>query len=191
MGNLKKKDPEVYRAILEETRRENDNLELIASENFVSEAVLAAQGLGGKLWVVKAQIHAGGRGKGGGVKLAKSLDEVEALAKTMIGMTLPSAFNNPVAVSMGVTACAIACWLRGRMRHLSEPSFQPALTILATEASESTDCTPGTARMCHSNWSMSATTSWSTQPLGTVSTITEMMSTPMLNLVVMIRVSWL
>lgn len=44
MGNLKRKDPEVYRAILEETRRENDNLELIASENFVSEEILEAQG---------------------------------------------------------------------------------------------------------------------------------------------------
>jgi len=44
VGNLKRKDPEVYRAILEETRRENDNLELIASENFVSEEVLEAQG---------------------------------------------------------------------------------------------------------------------------------------------------
>lgn len=52
------------------------------------EAVAAAQGLGGKLWVVKAQIHAGGRGKGGGVKLAKTLDEVETLTKNMIGMTL-------------------------------------------------------------------------------------------------------
>ncbi len=44
MDGLKKKDPEIYEAILNETRRENENLELIASENFVSEAVLAAQG---------------------------------------------------------------------------------------------------------------------------------------------------
>lgn len=44
MGNLKKKDPEIFKVILEETRRENDNLELIASENFVSEEVLEAQG---------------------------------------------------------------------------------------------------------------------------------------------------
>ena len=44
MGNLKKKDVEVYRTIVDETRRENDNLELIASENFVSEEVLEAQG---------------------------------------------------------------------------------------------------------------------------------------------------
>ena len=42
----------------------------------VSEADSAARKLGGKVWVVKAQIHAGGRGKGGGVKVAKSLDEV-------------------------------------------------------------------------------------------------------------------
>jgi len=59
------------------------------------EAVLAAQGLGGKLWVVKAQIHAGGRGKGGGVKLAKSLDEVETLARNMIGMTLVTHQTGP------------------------------------------------------------------------------------------------
>lgn len=52
------------------------------------EAVKAAQALGGKLWVVKAQIHAGGRGKAGGVKLAKTLDEVENYARDMLGMTL-------------------------------------------------------------------------------------------------------
>ena len=46
----------------------------------VDEAVKAAQSLGGKVWVVKAQIHAGGRGKGGGVKVAKSLDEVRQRA---------------------------------------------------------------------------------------------------------------
>ena len=44
MGNLKKKDPQIYKAILDETKRENDNIELIASENFVSEEVLEAQG---------------------------------------------------------------------------------------------------------------------------------------------------
>jgi succinyl-CoA synthetase beta subunit len=52
------------------------------------EAVAAAKEIGGTLWVVKAQIHAGGRGKGGGVKIAKSLDEVSQLTKNMIGMTL-------------------------------------------------------------------------------------------------------
>jgi len=52
------------------------------------EAEKVAQELGGVLWVVKAQIHAGGRGKAGGVKLAKSRDEVKQLAKDMLGMTL-------------------------------------------------------------------------------------------------------
>jgi len=54
----------------------------------VQEAVEAAQKLGGPVWVVKAQIHAGGRGKGGGVKLAKSIDEVKALAGQILGMQL-------------------------------------------------------------------------------------------------------
>lgn len=54
----------------------------------VDEAVAAAQKLGGKVWVVKAQIHAGGRGKGGGVKLARSLDEVKTLSSEILGMQL-------------------------------------------------------------------------------------------------------
>ena len=54
----------------------------------VEEARAAADALGGPLWVVKAQIHAGGRGKAGGVKLAKSKPEVEELAEKMLGMKL-------------------------------------------------------------------------------------------------------
>ncbi len=54
----------------------------------VSEAVEAAKKLGGQVWVVKAQIHAGGRGKGGGVKLARSIDEVRSLAQEILGMQL-------------------------------------------------------------------------------------------------------
>jgi succinyl-CoA synthetase beta subunit len=54
----------------------------------VAEAVAAAKELGGPVWVVKAQIHAGGRGKGGGVKVVKSIGEVEKEAKRMLGMTL-------------------------------------------------------------------------------------------------------
>ncbi len=54
----------------------------------VDEAVEAAKELGGDIWVVKAQIHAGGRGLGGGVKLAKSLDEVRQLSDEILGMTL-------------------------------------------------------------------------------------------------------
>ena len=49
------------------------------------EAVAAAKAIGGDFWVVKAQIHAGGRGKAGGVKLAKTLDEVRDYAKAMLG----------------------------------------------------------------------------------------------------------
>jgi succinyl-CoA synthetase beta subunit len=52
------------------------------------EAVEAAKKLGGKVWVVKAQIHAGGRGKGGGVKVAKSLSEVKELSQKILGMQL-------------------------------------------------------------------------------------------------------
>ena len=54
----------------------------------VQEAVEAAQKLGGPVWVVKAQIHAGGRGKGGGVKLARSIEEVRTLAGEILGMQL-------------------------------------------------------------------------------------------------------
>ena len=54
----------------------------------VDEAVQAAQTLGGPVWVVKAQIHAGGRGKGGGVKLARSVDDVKTVAAKMLGMQL-------------------------------------------------------------------------------------------------------
>lgn len=54
----------------------------------VKQAVANAETLGGSIWVVKAQIHAGGRGLGGGVKLARSLEEVEKLSKEILGMTL-------------------------------------------------------------------------------------------------------
>ena len=54
----------------------------------IEEAVTAAKQLGGNVWVVKAQIHAGGRGKGGGVKVAKSLDEVKLYASQILGMHL-------------------------------------------------------------------------------------------------------
>src|SRR5256885_16776687 len=61
----------------------------------VDEAVDAAKTLGGKVWVVKAQIHAGGRGKGGGVKVAKSLDEVRARASEILGMQLKTHQTSP------------------------------------------------------------------------------------------------
>ena len=61
----------------------------------VREASEAAQKLGGSVWVVKAQIHAGGRGKGGGVKLARSLDEVGKLAGEILGMQLKTHQTGP------------------------------------------------------------------------------------------------
>jgi len=61
----------------------------------VDDAVKAAETLGGKIWVVKAQIHAGGRGKGGGVKVAKSLDEVRQYANDILGMQLVTHQTGP------------------------------------------------------------------------------------------------
>ena len=61
----------------------------------VDEAVAAAKELGGPVWVVKAQIHAGGRGKGGGVKLARSIDEVRDLAGKILGMQLVTHQTGP------------------------------------------------------------------------------------------------
>jgi len=61
----------------------------------VDEAVANAKELGGNIWVVKAQIHAGGRGLGGGVKLAKSIDEVKQFATEILGMTLVTHQTGP------------------------------------------------------------------------------------------------
>jgi succinyl-CoA synthetase beta subunit len=61
----------------------------------VDEAVDAAKKLGGSVWVVKAQIHAGGRGKGGGVKVARSIDEVRKLASSILGMQLKTHQTGP------------------------------------------------------------------------------------------------
>jgi succinyl-CoA synthetase beta subunit len=61
----------------------------------VQEAVEAAQKLGGNVWVVKAQIHAGGRGKGGGVKLARSIDDLKKLSGEILGMQLKTHQTGP------------------------------------------------------------------------------------------------
>ena len=61
----------------------------------VREAEEAAQKLGGSVWVVKAQIHAGGRGKGGGVKLARTPAEVTQLATQILGMQLKTHQTGP------------------------------------------------------------------------------------------------
>jgi succinyl-CoA synthetase beta subunit len=66
-----------------------------------AEAVDAAKRLGGRVTVVKAQIHAGGRGKGGGVKIARSPDEVEQFAKQLLGMTLVTHQTGPEGRKVG------------------------------------------------------------------------------------------
>ncbi len=63
--------------------------------NTPSQAVANAHELGGDVWVVKAQIHAGGRGLGGGVKLARSIEEVKSLASEILGMTLVTHQTGP------------------------------------------------------------------------------------------------
>ena len=65
------------------------------------DAVKAAEELGGPVWVVKAQIHAGGRGKGGGVKVVKSLEEVREEATRMLGMTLITHQTGPEGREVG------------------------------------------------------------------------------------------
>src|SRR3990167_571446 len=59
------------------------------------EALEIAQTLSGQPWVIKAQIHAGGRGKGGGVKLAQSLEEVKTFSDQILGMTLVTPQTGP------------------------------------------------------------------------------------------------
>src|SRR6202140_5514805 len=61
----------------------------------VDEAVKAAETIGGSVWVLKAQIHAGGRGKGGGVKLARSIAEARELAGAILGMQLVTHQTGP------------------------------------------------------------------------------------------------
>ncbi len=65
------------------------------------EAVKAAEELGGSVWVVKAQIHAGGRGKGGGVTVVKSIDEVKSEAERILGMTLVTHQTGPAGKEVG------------------------------------------------------------------------------------------
>ncbi|MEM8689805.1 MAG: ATP-grasp domain-containing protein, partial [Pseudomonadota bacterium] len=67
----------------------------------VDEAVEAAEKLGGPVWVVKAQIHAGGRGKGGGVKVVKSIDEVRTEADRILGMNLVTHQTGPAGKEVG------------------------------------------------------------------------------------------
>ena len=67
----------------------------------VDEAVAAAEELGGPVWVVKAQIHAGGRGKGGGVKVAKTIEQVREYANQILGMQLVTHQTSPEGQKVG------------------------------------------------------------------------------------------
>ena len=75
----------------------------------VDAAVAAAEALGGSMWVVKAQIHAGGRGKGGGVKLASSLEEVREYSDAILGMQLVTPQTGPEGREVKKILIAAAC----------------------------------------------------------------------------------
>ena len=86
----------------------------------VEEAVAAACDLGGDVWVVKAQIYAGGRGKGGGVKVARSMDEVRQYAKEILNMKLVTHQTGPegqivhrLFVEQGVAIAKSFMWYGG------------------------------------------------------------------------------
>ncbi len=99
------------------------------------EARSVAEKMGGSVWVVKAQIHAGGRGKGGGVKVAKSLDEVESLANDMLGMQLVTPQTGPEGKEVGrlyiEQGCAIASELYFSLLLDRQTS---RLTVVASQA---------------------------------------------------------
>ncbi len=78
----------------------------------VEEAVGAARTLGGEMWVVKAQIHAGGRGKGGGVKLCRGLEELRRVAGQIIGMNLVTPQTGPAGRRVKKVLIAEACEVR-------------------------------------------------------------------------------
>ena len=110
------------------------------------EAVEAAQKLGGPVWVVKAQIHAGGRGKGGGVKLARSVDEVKQLAgqcDLVIVVGSPNSSNSnrlrEVAMNRGVKAYLVDGadeirpeWLSGK-QHVGVTAGASAPEVLVRQ----------------------------------------------------------
>src|SRR3546814_17485509 len=96
------------------------------------EAVDAAKAIGGDFWVVKAQIHASGRGKAGGVKLARTLDEVRGYAKGMIGQTMETYQSAGVALPIDQVPVTPATDIAPEP-YLSVPvdRGQPAVTLIA------------------------------------------------------------
>jgi succinyl-CoA synthetase beta subunit len=81
----------------------------------VDEAVRAAKDLGGPVWVVKAQIHAGGRGKGGGVKVVKSIDEVREVAEKLLGMNLVTHQTGPAGKTVRRIFVEDGCAIKDEM----------------------------------------------------------------------------
>ena len=86
------------------------------------EAVAAAQALGGKVWVVKAQVHAGGRGKAGGVKLARDAEQVRAAAAAMLGQRLVTKQTGAGGLAGRTRLCRVR--IRDRARAVPEPDAQ-------------------------------------------------------------------
>ena len=102
--NFKKFDIEAYKPGKSKVKKLKNVIKLSANESALgispkAEKVLSNKKLnletGTKWWVIKAQIHAGGRGKGGGVKLAHNRDDVESLAKQILGMNLVTHQTGP------------------------------------------------------------------------------------------------
>ena len=101
---------------------EHQAKELLASQNVkvakgfpafsVNEAIEVAKRIGGPIWVVKAQIHAGGRGKAGGVKVVKSIEELEEAAKEILGKTLITPQTGPSGKEVKRLARTLARSLR-------------------------------------------------------------------------------
>jgi len=87
-------------------------------EQAVEVATKLQEQTGTKMWIIKAQIHAGGRGKGGGVKLAKSLDEVKEIANEIIGMQLVTVQTGPQGKKVNKVLVAEDVYYPGESEHL-------------------------------------------------------------------------
>ncbi|MGV6850767.1 MAG: ADP-forming succinate--CoA ligase subunit beta [bacterium] len=99
------------------------------------EAVSAAQTVGGNQWVVKAQVHAGGRGKAGGVKLANNLDEVRSLSEAMLGMTITTYQTGGLALPVNEVLIAEASQIAKELYlSLLVDRANKCLTFMASEA---------------------------------------------------------
>lgn len=101
----------------------------------VDDAVVVAKRMGGPVWVVKAQIHAGGRGKGGGVKLAKSIEEVKSYAEEILGMTLVTPQTGPEGKLVNKVLIEQGCRIKKEyyVAVLIDRSFQKVIMMASSE----------------------------------------------------------